>query len=86
MKWYFINIGMENIIVGDLVSVNETGANVYGDPVSKQKVACLCEGIIGMVVKTIDIANVGCYVLVCTPVSLGWTHLVWFDKVLWRME
>ena len=77
---------MENITIGDLVRINETGANVYSDPVSKEKVTSLSEGVIGVVVKIIDIANVGCYMLVCTPVSLGWTHLVWFDRVLWRGE
>ena len=75
---------MENIVVGDLVRINETGANVYNDPVSKEKVTSLQEGVIGMVVKTTDIANVGCYMLVCTPTSFGWTHLVWFDKILRR--
>ena len=72
---------MENIRVGDLVRINETGANVYDDPLRKEKTATLCEGEIGMVLKTVDIAPAGCYMLICTKRSLGWTHNVWFDKV-----
>ena len=72
---------MENIVVGDLVRINETGANVYNDPIAKEKVATLCEGEVGVVLSTVDIKGTGHYLLICTSKSLGWTHTVWFDKV-----
>jgi len=72
------------IAAGDLVRINETGANVYNDPLTKEKVASLCEGEVGLVLKTVDIQPAGYYVLVCSTKSVGWTHMVWFDKILRR--